>query len=546
MNNKFNLLLLLTGILLLGFFFRTHNLTEKGIFYYDEAYFLLETKAFTEGIKEIKAGIKTGIDLAAIKNSLMEKGCIFPPGTARPSFNAIVTVSAFIFDLKDYSVFIPSAFFSTLSIFLCFLIAKKQWDTRTALTAAFLAAISAISVMYARAGFAQTTAGFFLLLGLYFYLDTLKAGAGARKTLLAGLTLGFAVTCHYGVLLSVFTLLATETLLILFNVHARKAKTVLIFLAALAAPVLAYELLSQAIKLILAGNLGSMNYRTYFEQFLYVSSNAPQKTQLSDFLTNDYFFYPRAILGFEGMLWLILLAAAGAHSLLRVVKGRSPAEAALFFQSYAILAFWIINPGQVKAPRILIIFYPILLVLAARMLTDFLSAWRTGEKNKNLFLSGFLALLFAVNAGGLMSIVNTRSFYRDAALSLREKGITEVAALFYWPIWQFYTGHKVWANLDRVKNTKELRSYSKERGIEYLVIDSREYLINLAGRKGYVFLNEILADNQPEFTMDTDTRKDILFLYDETFPETLMREISADPFMHKLKCFRIDKLKFRN
>lgn len=543
MSNKLKISVLLAAIIALGFSLRVYKIADKGFFYYDEAYFLLETKTFTEGIKELREGLKTGFDLYAIKDRLVEKGCIFPPGTARPSYNLILIIPALLLGLKDYCVFLPSVFFSTLTIYLCFLLGKKLWDTRTALTAAFLVAVSAFNIMYARTGYGQITAGAFLLLGLYLYLNTLKEGTGPREAIIAGLTLGFAVTCHYGVLFSVAVLLGVETLLLLLKSHRRTLKTGLLLLLSFSAPILLYEFLYRAVKLALGASISGMNFMTYFEQFVYVGANAPRGLSLTALLANDYLFYPRVLLGCDGYLATALLFATGLYFLARLAKKRAPAELVLFAQSYALLAFWILNPGQVKGARILMLFHPLLLLLAAKMLTDGFSLITASEKNRNIFLSAFLVLLFAVNAGMTVSIITTRSLYRDTAVMLKEKGVTDVAAFTLWPIWQFYLGHKIWANLDRIKNEQELSVYCRDRKIDRLILDFREPIIDRTGRgEDYGFLNRIAQEQPPEFSLPVDTRRDSLFIYESTFPLRNPRQDRPDSFLYRIKCYRLDEL----
>ncbi|HBA61875.1 MAG TPA: hypothetical protein DCZ92_13895 [Elusimicrobia bacterium] len=543
MSDKLKLSLLLAAIMALGFALRIYKITDKGFFHYDEAYFMLETKAITEGLKEMKGSLKTGLDLGAIKGRLIDQGCIFPPATARPSYNLLLVIPALITGMKDYCVFLPSVFFSTLAVWLCFLLARKYWDTRTGITAAFLVATSAFNILYSRSGYAQTTAGVFLLLALYLYLKTLSKDAGPREAVIAGLALGFAVTCHYGVLFSMLVLFGTEILLLLLRSHKRTVKTFSLLLLSFGAPIALYEVLYRLVKTGLGASISEMNFMTYFQQFIYVSANAPRDLSPKALLANDYLFYPRELMGHDGYLAGALLLATGLYFLVRVIKKREPAEVVLYLQSYAMLAFWILNPGEVKGGRILMLFHPLLLLFAAKLLTDAFSAIKTSENNRSVLLASFLVLFLALNAGTTLAVINTRSLFRDMADRLKGGGVTDVAVFTNWPIWQFHFGHKIWANLDRIKNEGELAGYCKTKKIDYLVLDYRVPLqSNPARGSDYSFLNRIAAEKPPEFAVGVDTFRENLAFYGNFFTPVKLFETGNPPYLDKIKIYRISKL----
>lgn len=530
--------LLLGAIVALGFALRVYGITDKGFFYYDEAYFLLESKTFTEGLAELRAAASGGLDLAAVKDRLIEKGCVFPPGTARPSFNLIVTISALIFGLTDYCGFLPSVLFSSLAAWLGFLLARRVWNERTGLAAAFLIATSGFSIMYGRTGYGQTTAGFFLMAALYLYIRTLRPDVSGRAALAAGGALGFAVTCHYGVVLGAAALAAAELYFLLTRTAGRRLKTSALFAAGAAAPLLLYEALFRAVKLALGARLDGINYLTYFEQFAYVGGSAPRDLSPAALAVNDYLFYPRVLAAFDGPLLTALMLAAGFYALAKLFKRRTPAELVLFSQSYLMLAFWILNPGAVKGARILLIFYPLLLVFLARAFTAALGAVKAGERAHAALLAAALLATAAANAGTVASVITSRSNFRDAAEELKARGVNDAAVFINWPIWQFYMGHKLWANLDRITDEKSFLDYTSKKKIDHLILDFSTPLQD----PSLAFLNRISAEKRPLLSWDTDTRSDILFRYEMGFlPQDLRRPRGDSPF-HKIKCYRIADL----
>lgn len=90
-------------------------------------------------------------------------------------YSAVPTVA--IFGISPLGVRLPAAFFGILGVVaFYFLVLEISKSWQLAVVASFLLAISPWHIQYSRAGFEVTELMFFLILGLYFFLRSLKDG----------------------------------------------------------------------------------------------------------------------------------------------------------------------------------------------------------------------------------------------------------------------------------------------------------------------------------------------------------------------------------
>ena len=90
-------------------------------------------------------------------------------------YSAVPTVAAF--GISPLGVRLPAAIFGILSILaFYFLVKELSQSVKGALIAAFVLAVSPWHIQYSRAGFEVTELLFFLILGLFFFLLSLKNG----------------------------------------------------------------------------------------------------------------------------------------------------------------------------------------------------------------------------------------------------------------------------------------------------------------------------------------------------------------------------------
>lgn len=163
-------LLILTLILILGVFFRFHNLTvNPPSFNWDEA--ALGYNAYTLGIDgRDEFGVKLPI-------SYIESFGDFKP--VAYSYLALIPVK--VFGLNEFAVRFPSALLGVFFVLITYLLVKeifkkndKLLTEKVALTASLFIAVSPWHTMLSRGAYEANVSTFFIALGVLFFLKALN------------------------------------------------------------------------------------------------------------------------------------------------------------------------------------------------------------------------------------------------------------------------------------------------------------------------------------------------------------------------------------
>src|ERR1700690_4263766 len=72
------------------FLFRCQTAMARGIYHFDEAYYLLETKTFKQAFQERTPLLNGTLKLADFKKQQMAEGTLFPPGKATPVYSLLL------------------------------------------------------------------------------------------------------------------------------------------------------------------------------------------------------------------------------------------------------------------------------------------------------------------------------------------------------------------------------------------------------------------------------------------------------------------------
>ena len=260
----------LCAILLVGAGLRFYNITERGIFDYDEAWYLLESKSLIDAVgyySDRIVGNETGAE--NLKDYLRQRGDA-PITSFKPGHTVLVFLGLVVFGMNDYSSFLLSAILGTATIWIVYRLGSEMFNRQTGLLSAAFLAASAFHITYSRSGYAQAKAVFFVALGLFAWYVWRNRTKRFRKVV-AGAMIGYAFTCH-------FNLFAIPILVVVLELDEsrslglRQRFTRLFDLGAgMAAPLLMFELPSRILRLI--GSLPD-GQQTYYEQYFYRGSLA--------------------------------------------------------------------------------------------------------------------------------------------------------------------------------------------------------------------------------------------------------------------------------
>lgn len=216
MKNKQGIVLVaLSCIILIGFFLRLYhiNTAPPGI-YPDEAV--------------------NGQDALRVLDNFSNFQWFYPDNDGREGlFMNLVALSFYFFGVNAFSLKLPAIIFGTLTILGTYFLTREIFKSdKTALAAAFLGAVSFISVNFSRISFRANMLPFVLVWSFYF----LFKGFNTKKTIhfvLAGVFFGLGMHSYIAFRLAPFILIGALPLLILGKKDFLKDfwKLILVFIA---------------------------------------------------------------------------------------------------------------------------------------------------------------------------------------------------------------------------------------------------------------------------------------------------------------------------
>lgn len=254
-----------------------------------------------------------------------------------------------------------SALFSTLTIFLVFLLGKKIWNERVGLISAFLTAFTVSLIQTAHFGVTESMLTFWLIL-LTLLSFKISEAPTIKNYLKAGIILGLAVSTKISALAFLIIPLTTHLLY-----HFKYLKRHFQFLFSIFIALLTFTIFSPYVFLDFQKFLQSINYETgvalgrlkvvYTLQF---EKTFPYLFQLKNLIWQAG---PVAILGFIAFLFLIFLA----------IKKRD--KHLLIFLSFPILYFTYIGSWYTKFIRYMVPLIPFIILSTAWFLVEIQKKW---------------------------------------------------------------------------------------------------------------------------------------------------------------------------
>jgi len=447
-------------ILVLAAVLRFWGLSSRGLFSHDEGYYFLGAKTIAAGVEYAKLKVFNAENLPSISDFLRQKGGDYPVGS-KYGFYILSTLSMVFFGLKDYAVLYTSAFFGALSVWLVYLIVKGVFDRNTALLSAFLLAVSPYHIIYSRSAYANASAAFFILCGIYFYLKSVDS----EKTVFmvfSGLCLGYAVTCHP-------SQLWVAAIFLIDLLFFRKIKRLIVLASSFMVPVLIFQIFSlfiiSAARAAAWKDPGQINVliQPYFSQFFIQAKSAGG----ARFNFSEALFYVRLLLKSEGALILLfyVLGLSGA-ALMFIKKQLSYKKALVTFLGLFLIVLWTLYNN--RSARTLLPVLPFILITVA-----------AGLSKINRYLAIFIiASLLWINSGAIASCIKTRSAYPQAVAFIKQSGSprhftdTTTLSASYMPdnYKSVYVPEQV--SIDKA------REMVKRHGFRYLILSYSRYSVN--------------------------------------------------------------------
>jgi hypothetical protein len=397
---------LLAGVVVLGALLRFHDLSLRGIIFWDEAKFALE------GMR-----VHTVLSLLFGAHPLPALGKAI--GSAKPSHALLIALGYGLVGSNATGALVADAALSSVNVLLVYLIARRLFDPWVGSIAALFLGISEYDVLYARSGLSEDDATFFLLAAFYLLARDWTGGREKRGTestatvSLAALALSVGFTTNYRLILYIAAVVATDLLWVWTQSGPRRAIfRALVWLAGLVTVPLLWqgaELLGQAHGVTLFK--GDITQRTgYLREVLY---------QLHEGKQAVYHFAPERYVQWYTIRsgWpQTILVAVGLATALWKRSARMLAVAVPILIPYAVYTF-----APFIVPRNMVAALPFTAILAA---IGVRTIWESIENvGARAALAGVLVLLVgATMLPAAWQVTGMRSGFAQAADYLEGHG----------------------------------------------------------------------------------------------------------------------------
>lgn len=431
-----------------GAFLRLADIKHKGVYFYDEADFLLRIRTFTTipgTVPEVLSVLTRGerSQLPKLSAELFPSG-FFPSTSGVPGHLLPGVVLSLIFGDRDWVLALWNGLVGTLTLLLVWRIAYLcSGQQFIGGVAALFLALSPYHVLYSRNGLAQLEAGFFVALSLWCYLESFRCQERVRYRWLfaAGLGGGWAVAVHYAALPLVGLLGAGEIIIGLLRFPAARLGRWGVLLAGVLLPLLGWE----AALLLRSGLLRQMGYHEaygYLRELLEMLSGGLAIARRQ--APSDYLFYVDLLREYHGPVFVALVFAG--MGTLAVGARRALNDGRLVILGIFLAWSLLLSSLRFQVPRAYLFLMPLIAVLAA---LPFLWLLRLGRSSSGAMRMALLAAVLVLAGivvpwqARLARLLRLRSPYPGAAERLaRWKSDYPVVAV-PWIFYQYYLAQRM-------------------------------------------------------------------------------------------------------
>ncbi len=506
MKNKQVFLVISILILILAGVIRFWNLDQRALIEWDEAYYFGVVKTYRIGFDWFIKNLAYGATTDSLKTQLLEEGIAVNP-TAKHGFILILFMFSFIFGVNELLPLIVSVIFGIATIYLTGLIASKIFNWKIGLLSMLLLTFSFFHVHYSRSGYPTSVVIFFVCLGWFFYLSSLtckneKKYNLKKKTLLSGLSVGYAFTAHYNTywvfpLFLIFLLLETFTNKITTQRIYFLGKKNIIFLTGFIFPLLFFEVGTRILKIYVESyavltNMPGSNFFVYSEDLFY-------QVLGRDTLKPISVFYFDLIVRWEGFLVLSLIIASLVWGIFLIKKNHS----FLLMSSLAMIFIpLIILSKSVVVARNIAVVLPATSILIATLIYYIYCKLKSFNSYISIItISLFLVLVFVGGLVHLQPVFSIQSGMPKAISFMQKNGsIKHISSEFY--LSRLYAGRMNIFDPVFGFSEQNIRDQVKNlylQGYKFILIAQTKHNINQR-------LLELLKDKKPIFTTPHSVR----------------------------------------
>ncbi|MBM3251163.1 MAG: hypothetical protein FJZ11_00075 [Candidatus Omnitrophica bacterium] len=351
-----NIIYLLVILVIAGFF-RFYNLEKRGLFDWDEGYYVELTKTYRAGFDYFIKSKLLGQNAPPLSEYLLNNGGTFQ-SVFKDGFTYFSVFTSFIFGMTYNTILYSNALIGVLTVILLYVFLSKISDYFSAFIIALGLAVSPYHIAYSRSGYSVIFSAFFLLVSIYLYSRSLSSENKHSILLLNGLSLSAAFSCHYVVGIFVFIIFGIEIYYSFFNL--KKPARFLWLAGSFLVPLFVLEAISRVVKYFITIKLNNLtdsyHFVSYFERGFRQFFEAAYGPAIRD---TGAFYYLYSLLSQEGILITFFIALS--LCLLFLKKSNSFKNIALGI--IIIVSFLFVSLVNYKADRMFLIFLPLFYLL---------------------------------------------------------------------------------------------------------------------------------------------------------------------------------------
>lgn len=451
---------------------RFYNITSKGIWYWDEAYYSNIAKAPVYAIDYLL----DSKEASSLREYLMNRGAMGMP-FIKPGHILLMTISYFLMGVNDYSPAIMMSIVGIALIFLVFKFGKEFITKEIGVFAALILAVSGHFIFYSRSAYPQMDTVFFGMLGYYYYLKYIRnLNYSERKYLwYSGASFSMGMLMHQSLAIPILIFLAVEAIYIwrekrdfksvISRTYPMWGQIIVVYLAVMLFSKLMFTFFPEIAPRTAFATLGDRTFYRLSSVFISYSFS------LTEILT-----VLKMILTFEGIL-VLSLTFYGSYALWtnREKFGKRISNL-LLAQFWIVVLYWSFFSGGHPTGKAFMVIMPQLALIAAIGIQDLLS--RIPKKNLKLVTASIIAIwIISFGIYNSAPMLIHKSGYGEAAAKAvqyaKEKELTihrEQGGLT--PILAFYLGELYDESDEETK--KHINAGSKELG-DIIFFDYRRY-----------------------------------------------------------------------
>lgn len=472
-SSNFPLLLALS----LGAFFRFYHLTGRGMCFWDEGLFLMGARFVNWRVSELLANGWQAFSHQLPPNLDLSMFPGFPVFLWKPFHVLLLSTFTAVMGDSYATAQVMSALFGVASIVVAYAIGYELGGRCTGGLSALVLALCPYHILYSRYGLHEIDSGFFILLGFWFYLLSLKHYKDSSWHSYSFLTLaalsqslGFTASYRWLVFFPLYFLFEVAFVLLYRDLNLKRIllRTVF-FLLAIALVILSIEMFQYAM---------IHPHFSNFEKSSYIESLEYKFQSESTFDLKYPFYYLGVIVDLDGWLLLGFYAAGMGVVLYR----RNFAELCLVAMIMWPLVLYSITSQRLY--RTISVIFPFLAVIAGLALSSILElAQQRISRAKAVQLLKYVQpvllvlvtlALFSNCLFSYQQYYDCYSEYSKAVEWIRAQG-TPWHVSTMWPVTACLAGKE---NSLREPETMEELLELRDAGVKYLLVDWQKYVWN--------------------------------------------------------------------